>query len=672
MKHLFIFLIVIFGSVTLASAQQFKTHAVKEGETLESIAAKYDVSEADIIRLNPEVKNGLRPNIILVIRLKDEKPKITKPGDKKPNSETDATKSSPAVTTGGNPKVKITQGVKFIWHKVRRKENLYRISKKYEVSVDDIKRYNKELYGRELKKGEKIRIPQFPEPPVLELGPDSIPIGLEKYKVKPKEGKWRIAYERGITIDELEKFNPEMGETLREGQEILVPKKAEIVPPKVNDSLYNYYTVKPKEGFYRLKVKLGLTQEELEALNPGLDTLGLKANMVLRIKKAVDGNFNVKEGLLVEKFSLLDSIDVKNEPEITLILPFKLKSFQAASNQMIKEKIKRDKLLDYALDFYSGALLALDSVKNLGISANIRVLDSEADEQAVARLFYNQEFDSTDAVLGPLLPKTFNVVAEKLKEKNIPVFTLVGSDDFKLDNHVFLSYPNSESMYRKMTQYIDQYKESVNLIVISDKNNEAVRDRLKLRFPDIKTLEPHKDKFIRIEDINPLMVKNQVNWILVETQDVSLIANITSVLNSALTEEFKIRMLTTKASNAFEDVNISNSYLSNLNFHFPSVNESTSSSSKFSRLYRKKYNTLPSKFAVRGYDLMLDVLLKLAYKKDIYNVSQRVGETSYIENSFNYERNWSGTYANTSVYILYYEDLEVKRVPENIALNTPE
>lgn len=664
MKKLFVFFLVVFASVSIASAQQFKTHAVQKGETLESIAAKYGVSTTEIIRYNPEVKRGVRPNTILIIRLKVD---TTTP---KKETKTPQEGESKKVTSGTknnqeNPsKLKITQQVTFNWHKVKRKETLYRISKKYDVSIDDIKKYNKELYGRELKKGEYIRIPVFPEPPVVELGADSIPVGLEKYIVKPKEGKWRIAYEHGITITELEKINPGLEEFLKEGQELWVPKKAEAQKTKVNDSLYSYYTVKPKEGFFRLKVKLGMSQSRLEALNPGLDTTGLKANMVLRIDRDNMEDFNLKEGLLVEKFSLLDSIDTQNVPNVTLILPFKLRTLQVISNDQIKEKLKKDKILDYTIDFYSGALMAMDSVKALGISANIRVLDSEADEEVVERLFYTNDFGETDAVIGPLLPKTFNVVSEKLKESGIPVFSLVGSSDFKQGDNVFLSYPNREAMYRKMTQYIDKHKDTVNLIVISDKKNEDIKERLKIRFQKIKTLEPHKDKFIRIEDINPLLAKDKVNWVLVETQDVSLIANITSVLNSALTEEYRMRMLTTGSNTPFEDVNISNAYLSNLNFYFPSVNQNVTSGSSFVSSYQKQFGTLPSKFAIRGYDIMLDVLLKLAYRKNMFEVSQRVGETTYVENKFNYERNWSGTYANTSVYILYYEGLEVKKVSD--------
>ena len=37
---------------------------------------------------------------------------------------------------------------------------------------------------------------------------------IKKYKVLPKEGKWRIAYKFGISVDELNTLNPGIGETL--------------------------------------------------------------------------------------------------------------------------------------------------------------------------------------------------------------------------------------------------------------------------------------------------------------------------------------------------------------------------------------------------------------------------------------------------------------------------
>ena len=64
-----------------------------------------------------------------------------------------------------------------------------------------------------------------------------------------------------------------------------VPNIAESEEKSIEDEQFSYYTVKAKEGFYRLEKKLGLTKEQLEALNPELSQQGLKLGMVLKIPK---------------------------------------------------------------------------------------------------------------------------------------------------------------------------------------------------------------------------------------------------------------------------------------------------------------------------------------------------------------------------------------------------
>ena len=73
-----------------------------------------------------------------------------------------------------------------------------------------------------------------------------------------------------------------MNDVLQPGDVVNVPnKEAETI--KEVDEKYSYYTVLPKEGFYRIKLKTGLTQEDLEKLNPKLEETGLKEGMVLKI-----------------------------------------------------------------------------------------------------------------------------------------------------------------------------------------------------------------------------------------------------------------------------------------------------------------------------------------------------------------------------------------------------
>ena len=72
-----------------------------------------------------------------------------------------------------------------------------------------------------------------------------------------------------------------MSAVVQPGDELNVPNVLDN-DEKPIESAYNYYEVLPKEGFYRLKVKLGLTQEQLEDLNPELKEIGLKVGMVFK------------------------------------------------------------------------------------------------------------------------------------------------------------------------------------------------------------------------------------------------------------------------------------------------------------------------------------------------------------------------------------------------------
>ena len=122
-----------------------------------------------------------------------------------------------------------------------------------------------------------------------------------------------------------------------------------------------------------MKVKLGVTQAEVEALNPEVKTDGLKAGMVIKLPKNKMGELTVNNGQLIEKFSLLDSLNYDQKSTLAIVLPFKLDELNFENIDSNKEKIKRDKLLSVSLDFYTGALMAIDSVKKLGLSLDVKL-----------------------------------------------------------------------------------------------------------------------------------------------------------------------------------------------------------------------------------------------------------------------------------------------------------
>ena len=112
-------------------------------------------------------------------------------------------------------------------HKVKKRETIFSIAQRYNVSEEEIKRYNTQLYANQLKKGMRLKIPEYRE---VEAENDSISVDdFETYTVLPKETRWSIANKYGITIDSLLALNPELSVStsyLAEGQQLKLPKIA--------------------------------------------------------------------------------------------------------------------------------------------------------------------------------------------------------------------------------------------------------------------------------------------------------------------------------------------------------------------------------------------------------------------------------------------------------------
>jgi hypothetical protein len=82
----------------------------------------------------------------------------------------------------------------------------------------------------------------------------------------------------------------------------------------------------------------------------------------------------------------------------------------------------------------------------------------------------------------------------------------------------------------------------------------------------------------------------------------------------------------------------------------------------FVRLYKKRYGVSPSKYACRGFDITLDVLLRLATNEDLYAGSTNRIATEYVENKFMYSKSLFSGYVNQASYIVKYDDLQIKKV----------
>ncbi|MDF0708705.1 LysM peptidoglycan-binding domain-containing protein [Flagellimonas okinawensis] len=712
---LLVFTMVFFLAMVPVSAQNYATHAVKDGETLKSISQKYRVTPYSILQANKEIKSAsdVKVNTILIIPLTG-KPVEEKKETKKEEQEEEI------------------KPIRFTRHRVRRKETLFGLSQKYNITEDQLKRYNTRLYSETLDKGMVLQIPVFPE-----VDPEEEEeLDFEEYTVQPKETRWSIAHKYGISVDSLLVLNPELDKNtnyLAVGEELKLPRpkgdslkdqKVELftsytVPPKmtlyslgkqygiptdsivrlnpeimkagglkegmvvrlpkkkndegeVNTENFIFYEVKPKQNIFRLTQNLKITRDELFRLNPALEN-GLKAGMVLKLPKEKADELEVKNALVLDKINLVDSINVENMPKLVFMLPFRLDKVNVSDPEKAKELIKNRRDLALSLGLYTGAMVALDSIKKLGVSVDVTTYDTQLDQAKVKEILFRENLSGVDAVIGPLASGPLDEVAVQAASKNIPVIAPISSDSKLSHSNVFFSVPREVVMREKMLSYMEKVHQDENIIIIADSTHQVALDSILSKFPGAQIAKVIENKSLHLDEFLLQLSEEKENWVFLETDQPNMVASVTSILNSANTaaigsdesERMDVRMFTTSFNAAFDDDAVSRTHLSNLKFTFPTFYKEAGSNT-FIKAYSKKYNgVLPDRYAIRGFDLTMDVLLKLAYKKNLFETSKYIGLTEYAGNGFDYFNDWTSGYFNRACYIMEYDELQIKEVESN-------
>lgn len=211
------------GSSTIPDGTD--TYTVKKGDTLYKIASMFEISVADLKRLNNLTSDVLQ--IGQVLRLSE--------------------------SSSDNPNIGNTTT-----YTVKRNDTLYGIASKYNTTVDTLKKINN-LTSNTLYIGQEILVPANNS-----TGSDDNTVEeYEIYVVKKGDSLWLIANNYGITVDELVSLNNLNNLTLQIGQELKVPES------KGSDSEDNgkTYIVKNGDTLWSIAKKNNLSVDDLKLLN---------------------------------------------------------------------------------------------------------------------------------------------------------------------------------------------------------------------------------------------------------------------------------------------------------------------------------------------------------------------------------------------------------------------
>lgn len=640
MKYLVIFIFSLALLSTPTYAQDYKKHKVTKGETVASIAKTYKITPYDIYRLNPDAKNGIKENTTLLI-----------PG---------ATKA-PQVAPVKEKTTKVANTI----HEVQPKETLFSLAKKYDVSVEDIKKANGAALDNGLQIGQKVIIP------IKGSGVAAQVKAEKKAEAKPNfpsymfhvvekgETKYSISKEYGMSIQLLEELNPEVKDTLPLGYKLKLDKNAIVQKEGVKapaQAVQEYvdYEVQPKETLYSLTKRTGLTEEKIIALNPDVKD-GLKDGMVLKLPKGVSTDF-VADASAKPVSGLVATLKKSETKELALLLPFHISRIE--SDTIRAKLLRTDKFLNMTLDFYAGAMMAIDSAKVLGLPLKVKILDSKESKTSSDVPALASGLTGMDAVIGPFFPNNTESLAALLASKGVPVISPLSKEETKPYANLFQSVPTSEKVRGAMLDYLKT--KNGNVIAVVDAKKASSKQFIAANLPSARFASLNTDGSLMTDALKGMLVKDKVNYVILETERIGMMLGTTKALADALAE-YQIQLVVLERYDAFDSDELPLARLTSLKMLYPSVtNDSdTPGSALFAKVFKEKNNVMPNQYATRGFDLTFDTILRLFQPESFKEVSAEKA-SEQVENKFAYVGEKGGNY-NAGVYILYYDqDLSTK------------
>lgn len=684
MKNRFLFSIflTVFSFIFTVSAKQEKyiKHTVVKGETINLIAQKYKVTPYDIYKLNPDSQNGIQLDSVLLIP----------PGAEVATTTTlaPAVTSSTPVTTAqtGNPTT----------HLVQPKETLYSLSKQYNVTVDAIKAANGDLLANGLKIGQNIKIPasdgsvpvaskpvEVAKPavketpkvaaPKVESKPETSTEGIAYHVIEPKETKYGISKRYGMTIAELERLNPQIINDFPIGLKLLVAGNVPIATAPVAASrpiaekpvaetsasstkkYLEEYVVKPNETIITIANDYGITDKELISLNPELKK-GIKQGMILRVPKG-----QRKEPVKKEQGNLMKSINTNARKQLALLFPFNISKIESDTVNSTQARLKKDKFLNLTLDFYSGALMAIDSAKVLGMNVDIKILDSQETKNTsnVAALVQQNNLQGMDAIVGPFYQANVEKLAELVEPTKTPVISPLSKESGKKYSNLYQSMPSSELLRTSIFDFMKA--RNGNIIAVIDNKKGSVRQYIQEMQKETKIVGLSLKGTVVADSLRILLQKDKMNYVVLASESTGMILATTNAMLAAQ-KDYQVQLVILEPNETLDFEEISLTRLTKLKLLYPSLSRpnETDEANQFDAKYKKLNKILPNQYAIRGFDVTFDTLVRLSQDKTFEETVQASG-SEQIENKFDYVANPTYGYSNNGIYILYYDtDLTIK------------
>ena len=367
----------------------------------------------------------------------------------------------------------------YFLHTITKGQSLYSIASMYNVTTADIIKLNPGS-SEQIKAGERLKIPQ-----------KNAGSGQQTFHtIQAGETLYKLTQRYGVTAQHICKANPGLSaENFRIGQVIVIPAQTESseetiinevksagavssastpLKPKCRDM----HRVERKETIYSISRLYGITEAELIAANPELRTEKLKKGKFLCIPYTSAGNNQKEQEQPVSPTTIPTDNELfdkskKENPKIATIKAAVMLPFMTDGSGNRDEQTRM-------VEYYEGFLMAVDSLKEKGVSIDIYTYDTYNNTSSVKSILAKDEMKNMNIIFGPAYPEQVKPVADFAKKNNIRLvipFTSKGNEVFNNPSIYQINTPQSY-LYSEVYEHFTRKFTNANVIFLDAEDGD--------------------------------------------------------------------------------------------------------------------------------------------------------------------------------------------------------
>jgi ABC-type branched-subunit amino acid transport system substrate-binding protein len=296
---------------------------------------------------------------------------------------------------------------------------------------------------------------------------------------------------------------------------------------------------------------------------------------------------------------------------VALLLPFNvMQSMDVDTSGEIHYDFTPETSL--AIQYYHGALLALDSLKKTGIKLNVFVLDGGTDSNTLRKIFNSGIIDTMDIILGPVYNSSLRVAATLAKQKHkLLISPFSASENITTQNSFYLSAnPTLSRHCYEMLSFLDNNYHAKKIFMLYNQTSDdtATVRILKNAAGNFKDLHivPYTDKSNpTYSNIISKFSTTDTNLIIVPSMDEDFTGIITKELYD-YSDSVPLVVFGMPTWSDFETVRLD--YLTAIHCMITAAgwcDKNSRAWKKFEKDFIATYHTRPLERNVTGYDQMM-------------------------------------------------------------------